>query len=798
MASSDSSRRASYVNSGSILLKDMLREKKAQMHRQTSGQRNVLDNRNIQSSPIPPMSRRDASTSSGRRSSGMRIGSGPKEMGVREMEDVRSVRLPTNIIADLCGQHVSHIKNQNFDLKLELFHLRQKNEQLEAALVKVPELEADNKELQSINDELLLELEKRDVAIQEAVELICERERQIEDMGEAESYFLRNAKPQEQDIASRGDSSGLKERDSRPQLRTENADAEDHAQAGLSPSRVQAPSPTPSKTSRRVPSFIREPKKSTKMLRSLYLDDGSHVQADRSSGSFARPGSLYSGEDDEDDHMLNSPRLSVLSESGFSSIYGSKERSQSPPQNHATHVEEHSHYDSEPPRTDQREARLQKWLVERDRPTTPAQQSTSAPFSSIGQVLEDVPDSSRAREPGSPQHDEQEHRAEPHPNETPKKKSRAHHRKPSSPTFGGPMFGGSLLPPTPDTLSTTTTAASSSTPSIVTEKSLLDGAPYRPRVFSASVSDGRPHTSGSSVASTFGTALVYTQPARSNRSREGQGSPHYTQKYVNPGSHSQDSSRPLHPRSSSSQSATRPVRPSLTNSVTDTTFYVDGNSPTHGSRTLSYPAPGGRSRRPTNQLSPVSSKGSNTHSERTPTASPRNWTSTSSNAGTPSRLTRNMHQRSPTVTRDVSSPTPTIDSQAEASPSPQRSSSLRSKMAKVSLTPSKSTSQSIASRLFRRANSQSSQNPASNQISTQTNIPSKPPVAHARLPRPSSLYASSPINGQKPLPALPIEEAEPIYELPTYELSPMLPRTMLTGPEMHSSSRHCRQRSTRR
>ena len=794
MASSDSSRRASYVNSGSILLKDMLKEKKAQMHRQTSGQRNVLDTRNIQSSPIPPMSRRDASSSSGRRSSGMRVGSGPKEMGVREMEDVRTVRLPTNIVADLCGQHVSHIKNQNFDLKLELFHLRQKNEQLEAALVKVPELEADNKELQSINDELLLELEKRDVAIQEAVELICERERQIEEMGEAETYFLRNAKPQEQDLASRGDSAGLKERDSQPQLHAENADAGGQAQAGLSPPRLQTSSPTPSKTSRRVPSFIQEPKKSTKMLRSLYLDDGSQVQADRSSGSFARPGSLYSGEDEEDDHMLNSPRLSVLSESGFSSIYGSKERSQSPPQSHAGHPEEHPHYDGEPPRTDQREARLQKWLVERDRPTTPAQQTTSAPFSSIGQVLEDVPDSSRAREPGTLRHDEQEHRAEPNPNVTPKKKSRAHHRKPSSPTFGGPMFGGSLLPPTPDTLSTTTTAASSSTPSIVTEKSLLDGAPYRPRVFSASTSDGRPHTSGSSVASTFGTALVYTQPARSNCSREEQGS---TQKYISSGSQSQNSSRPLHPRSSSSHSATRPVRPSLTSSATDTTFYVDGNSPTHVSRTLSYPAPGGRPRHPTNQLSPVSSKGSNSHSEKTPTASPRNWTSTSSNAGTPSRLTRNMHQRSSTATRDVSSPTPTVDSQSETSPSPQRSSSLRSKMAKVSLTPSKSTQQSIASRLFRRTNSQSKQNPASNQISTQTNIPSKPPAAHARLPRPSSLYASSPANGQKPLPPTPTEE-KPIYELATYELSPMLPGIMLTGPETHSSSRNRRQRSTRR
>ena len=775
----------------------MLREKKAQMHRQTSGQRNGLDNRNIQSSPIAPVSRRDTSSSTTRRSSGMRSGSGPKEMGVREMEDVSTIRLPNRTGADLCAQHVSQIKNQNFDLKLELFHLRQKNEHLEAALAKVPELEADNKELQSINDELLLELEKRDVAIQEAVELICERERQIEEMGEAETYFLRNAKPQEQDLASQGDSPEPKERDSRPQLRPEDADAEGQAQVGLSPSRAHASSPTPSKASRRVPSFIRDPKKSTKMLRSLYLDDGSQAQADRSSGSFARPGSLYSGEDDDDDQMLNSPRLSVLSESGFSSIYGSKERSHSPPQDHANHVEENSHYDSEPPRTDQREARLQKWLVARDRPTTPAQQTSSTPFSSIGQVLGDVPGVSKAHEPGSTQHDEQKHGAESTADETLKRKSRTHHRKPSSPTFGGPMFGGSILPPTPDTLSTTTTAASSSTPSIVTEKSLLDGAPYCTRGFPASASDGRPHTSGSSVASTFGTALVYTQGARSNHSREEQGPAHSNQRNVGIGSHSQSSSRGLPPRSSSSLSATPPVRPSLTTSATDTTFYVDGYSPAHISRTLSYPSPGGRTRHATNQLSPVSSKGSNPQSERTPTASPRNWTSTNSGAGTPSRLTRNMHQRSPTATRDLSTPTPTADSQSDVSPSPQRSSSLRSKMAKVSLTPSKSAHQSIASRLFRRTNSQNTQNPASNQISIQTTTPSRPPISHARLPRPSSLYASSPINGQKPLPPTPTDE-EPIYELATYVLSPWLPSSMLTDPETHSSSWDLRQRSSRR
>ena len=90
MASSDDSRRGS--NPGSVLLKDMLREKKAQTQRiqkthdsgtQANGRRNGLDDRNIQSSPLASTTGRDRSGGSGRRSSGV-----PKEMGLREMEEV--------------------------------------------------------------------------------------------------------------------------------------------------------------------------------------------------------------------------------------------------------------------------------------------------------------------------------------------------------------------------------------------------------------------------------------------------------------------------------------------------------------------------------------------------------------------------------------------------------------------------------------------------------------------------------------------------------------------------------------
>ena len=764
MVSSDDSRRASYVNSGSVLLNDMIRERKAQAQRHTIGRGNGLDDRTIQSSPMTSAKVWDGSGVSSHRGSGTatRKGSGPKEMGLREMEEVHVFTPPLKrVVTESSHQHISQIKKQNWNLKLEIFHLREKNDQYEVKLANVAEIEADNTELQSINEELLLELEKKDKAIEEAVELICERERQIEEMEEADAYFMRNAKTQQLGLPSQGASSGPENLVNLSQPYAQNADAEIQAPPDVFASRVQTASASPSKSSRRVPSFLREPKKSTSMLRSLYQNDGSQSQGNRSSLSLARPGSLYSAEDDDEDRMLNSPRLSVLSESGFSSIYGGREQSNSPPQNLDSHVEERPLSSDGPSQSNQREIRLQKWLVGKDRPSTPAKQTLTGPFSSIGQVLEEAPIFNNTRDP---KHQEEASREDRTPEKYLRKTSRAHQRKSSSPTFGGPIFGGSILPPTPDTLSTTTTAASSSTPSIVTDKSVLESAPYATRGYSTLIRDGRPHTSGSSNASTFGTALIYDRGAESSKSGEDQAPHNENQKNVSFGSHLRETPLPPPSRSSSSRSTTRPIRPSLTTAITDTICYTDGHSPSHGCRTLSYPSPGNRTRRPTNQLSPINSQGSDSHSEKTPTASSRSKTGTSNAAGTPERLARNMRQVSPMTHEVISTPTPMVDSHSEASPSPQRSSSLRSMMTSVSPSPSKTAHQSIASRLFRRANSQSTQ--AS--IGTQMNTPSKPSVAHARIPRPSSLYASGPSNGQKPLPS-PSTDDDAIYESLTYD-----------------------------
>ena len=638
-------------------------------------------------------------------------------------------------------------------------------------------LDTDNQELQSINEDLLLELEKRDVAIQEAVGLICELEAKIEEMGEAESYFRQRGKTPEPDRSVQEHSvpaspesakSGLKDSDHSRHELARNTRVEDQAQPGRS---------VPSGSPQRVPSFLRDTNKSTTVLRSLYLNDGSQTQGNPSSLSLARPGSVFSGEEEDDDyvdrHMLNSPRLSILSESGFSSIYGSpKARSLSPGQNLDGHVAEHSPTNSQSQRNNQRNARLQDWLEERNRPSTPPRQTSKVrsddQFSSIDQVLEKVPSNTKGQQPEKSLRGESKPRQERTPDKPALKQTRERQRRPSSPAFGGPMFGGGLLPPTPDTMSTATVAPNSSTPSIVTEKSLFDGTAYPGKGFSTLIPNARPRTSDSSLASNFGTALVYHQGHTSLQASPSKGR--------------------------SSRAEQRPVRPSLTTSTTETIFNADGSSPTRVSRTLSYPSPTGRTRRLSNQLSPVSSRGSNPPGEKTPTLSPRDGTSVSGATATPRRRSpRGTPQRSPTAMRDRMTPTPIgKDPQPAASTNFGRSTSLRSKMAKISLAPNQSAQKSVASRLFRRSNSQSVQNPPNAQSSS----PSRPPVAHARLPRPTSLYGSSPIYGQKPSPS-PSPSPTPDPELsspPTYELTSMLPEGMLTDSKRNSStSRDSRQ-----
>ncbi|KAF6237723.1 hypothetical protein HO173_003924 [Letharia columbiana] len=740
------------ANPTSALLQDMLREKKAQTQRvkktydPTNGHKNGRDDRDIQSSPIPSMSARDRFDAHSRRGSGVSVRSVtmPKEMGFREMEE-----------------HISKINKQNFDLKLEVFHRRQRNEVLESRLEKFQELEANNEELQSINEELLLELEKRDVAIQEAVSLICELEAKNEDlqMAVVKMDFTQSSSTSGPEPVKEGN------RLSASPLSTISgmgpSDASLLTDIGL-PTDLQVPSehslsapdtlsPPKASSARRVPSFLRETKKSTNVLRSMYSKDGN-----ASFVSVAQTVSLFSGDDDDDyvdRQMTNSPRLSILSESGFSSIYGGRNDQIFGETNNKGEVAEPPLPElpsNHPQRDTQRESRLHKWLDERNMPRTPSPKAKANDnISSIGEVLSEVPNSSHDRNSAETISIVQHPREQRTPEKRQVKQVRSPEKRYASPSFGGPIFGAAVLPPTPDTMSTATLDANSSTPSIITEKSLLDGTPYLAKGYSALVPDIRPQTSDSTSGS------------------------------ASPGSLKDTARQDMRARSDAlgiSESDT-PTRPSLRTYGTETSS-GEALSSTQASRTLSYPSPTSRARRLSDQRSPKSYRGSDSNSEKTLNQSPQERLRSGSAATiTPIRRTARDDQHSPFFSQNAAAPSPiTALPHLAAFPQPQRASSFRSRIASKF-----SRSISNVSRI---------PNPSSN---PQDSMPSRPPVTrapasiqHARLPRPASLYGQHPV----PVPS----------PSPTHRLNPMLPEGMLTDLERYSagSAKHLERRRDRR
>ena len=688
MASADNSRVAS--NPTSALLQDMIREKKAQTSRVKKTydplQKDGSGDREIQSSPLAS---RDRAGTLGRQIAGAaaRQVSIPKEMSLKEME-----------------QHLSKISKQNFDLKLEIFHRRQRNEVLEEKLEKMEALESDNAELQSINEDLLLELEKRDLAIQEAVDLICELEAKIEDMGEAEMYFGESVSRKPQPVVAETPAKDADQFVSDDQQSPDSARTlRNTIQSDSSTTQPVKLSPELAKLTRRIPSFLKEKTKSTNVLRSLYSYDGS----------------IFSGDDEDDDDgdMVNSPRLSILSESGFASVYGDLKDSDriAPRQTNGVVSTEET---SSPTRDEQRNARLRQWVDESNRPTTPTRAPSKSGFddrfSSIGEVLEKVP--STKNQSRAAEHDdlEQKSRHARSPAKSDRKEVRGRQRKSSSPTIGGPMFGGAILPPTPGTMSTTTIAGSSSTPSIVTEKSLLDGTPLPAKGYSTLIPDARPQSSDSNFAIRLGNALAAKDES------EGESAS---------------------PRSNTSSKVARPL---LTSSNTDTIFSGEAYATIHPSRTLSYPSPAHRAQRPSGHLSPTSEKSSGEWS------SSRNPNERDNADSTPTkRNVREIQPHSPRSSQPATTPTPV--SQMETNSKISNPGPFRSKVNKKSLTPGQPSHRSVASRLFRRSNSQSTQIPPIPQDAAPP-VPQENSPAHARLPRPSSLYGSSPIYGQRPKP----------------------------------------------
>ncbi|KAM4066821.1 hypothetical protein HRG_000839 [Hirsutella rhossiliensis] len=202
-------------------------------------------------------------------------------LGLKEMEQV-----------------VSSLHKQNFDLKLELFHRRERQTALEE---RIEALDANRKKTHDVTDRLVEELEKRDKAVEEAVAMIVMLEAKVDQL------------VTERCMVQRVESAGLfSTRDFGSSYGTATPQA-----AGPRVTKLD----DDVKVVNRMPSFLSERSENTEHLRTVYLGvrGGSTLSLPRVAEGSVEP-------DGTPAQPLASPTLSVLSESSFVSVYGQKDQ----------------------------------------------------------------------------------------------------------------------------------------------------------------------------------------------------------------------------------------------------------------------------------------------------------------------------------------------------------------------------------------------------------------------------------------------------------------------------------------
>ena len=744
--SMDSTHQSSRVSAASSsLLQDKIKEKRSQTQkasriRDLNGLAQEISVREVQSSPLAPAGSKNGPDSRARKPSSTASNkhTSQKPMGLREMQD-----------------HITRVDKQNFDLKLQLFHQRQRCESLETKVDKVESLETENENLRADNSDLVLrteqqesEIEKLETAVEEAVGMICEREAEIEDLKERlkqnEASSLDGAPPPPPHTYEQPPSTSF---DKEP-LSLEVADSV--AEPSDDVLRRQASLAGTSRSPLRPPSFLWDEKKSHTALRSLYASRNGSVT------SFNRASSVLSDEELDEEleqQMLSGSRLSILSESGFSSVYGHvREKSKSPVTASSGPISKStlSPNSSQGDRTAQRQARTKEWVHESqhlDPPETPRRQpshkSSDNRFTSIGEVLEKVPSkqsqateasaSPQSRRSGATsekQGSDKSNAEQRSPVKSLRKSARAHEKL--SPR--GSVFNN--LPPTPDTMSTTTIGGGSSTQSIVTEKSMVDIATRTLADLSSANRNER------SASSEHGFALIYTgkppvahyadfdpseEDVKSTKVEQDDDDTQYDQIALPNNS----------PYLNGSFKAARffgadyPVRPKLSTHVTDVVFNGDGYSPKRDSRTSSYPSPrSALQRSPTgpSSFSPASNRSSAVMTDKTVTP-PR----------LPPPSTARPITVSPTHSKKGS------DAPAEPDPMIRNGHSLRFRLpARHSTTLG---SHFAKPKIFRRNRNQ----PIGNQEPAPEESDSRP-SSRPRLGRPTSIHGQLPtLNAQNPL-----------------------------------------------
>lgn len=194
-------------------------------------------------------------------------------------------------------QTLSTLHKQNFDLKLELYHRRERQTALEERLEK---LETEKIRTDEMNDKLVVELEKRDKAVEEAVGMIVELEARVEQLLK-EREMVREVEQHAFFYGRNGTPTPATEMETPRRADFERSNPRDDG-----------------KVLARMPSFLSDHSEATSNLRNVYLGvRGSLLSLSKSAED--------SQEQEHDDlGGTRSPSLSVLSESSFRSIYGEK------------------------------------------------------------------------------------------------------------------------------------------------------------------------------------------------------------------------------------------------------------------------------------------------------------------------------------------------------------------------------------------------------------------------------------------------------------------------------------------
>lgn len=438
----------------------------------------VRNVRMFDSSPLAPPSK----------TSDVGSGSRRRTLGVRDMDD-----------------QIDRLSKQNFALKLELDHRREQTtrmqEQIEAMRSQVERaemLEDEHRELLKINSSLVDELEKRDKAVEEAMDIICDLEERVAEIDDRAS----NTRPSTANADSGYAGTETQEQappssppEAQPLPKTPRLAVRAPSQSAEAASeRLQGvmDRQTPAKH-KREPSFLSHKKPSTNALRSVYMASAQQLHPVKSFQSLLSKQGARVDEDGED--VLTSPRLSVLSESSFPSIY-SPGKNASPdrfpwedvagdePSASGDDTRVHLRQDSI--------KRVSQWISERD-----AAEATPSKSNSLSIPMLDGSQQAQRRDLHPQRNQSQKDKRTPVGSEYRQLPQRANgaqqmeersrkqrpEQQPRPISFGGPIFGEPLLPPTPDSASTHMLRASRS--SVAEDRSILDATPAVTRGYNA-------------------------------------------------------------------------------------------------------------------------------------------------------------------------------------------------------------------------------------------------------------------------------------------------------------------------